>query len=111
MKFDQYPIFEKVDVWPLRIPHADYAPRICGVYMFVYDEKILYIGSSKLLQKRLCTRTHPMFNNLMHSHEIYIMPCYDFQGVEVQLIRFFQPLFNKMKYNKSALDACHIYIK
>lgn len=110
MNFDQYPIFEALDVWPLRIPHADYAPRICGVYMFIHDNKILYIGSSKLLKKRLSTNTHPMFKKVIFSHEIYIMPCYDYQNVEVGLIKYFQPVFNKMKYKNSVLNACHINI-
>jgi excinuclease UvrABC nuclease subunit len=110
MKFDQYPIFESLDVWPLRIPHADYAPRICGVYMFIFNETILYIGSSKLLQKRLCVNTHAMNKKLSFSHEIYIMPCYDYQNVEVGLIKYFKPMFNKMRYNKTVLNACHIDI-
>ncbi len=88
-------------------------PYFSGVYFVcartIYNdfsmgkEKILYIGSSKSIGKRLSSKKHPyrlLFDKLTN-HSVYTraVECQDYLDVEIYFIRKFKPVLNKIFKN------------
>lgn len=98
---DPEKIYEKFNISPLG------APPSSGVYsVVIFDispkkETILYIGSSKNIQKRVSSKTHPykrIFDSLYGGDLLCCVKyyeCDEYLEIEKELIRKFNPTFNR----------------
>ena len=74
-------------------------PELSGVYvifMFNYGSRrmrLIYIGSSKNLKKRIST--HPILSKKVFNTKLYFMVCQDYFGIEKHLIKKHKPILNR----------------